>query len=621
MSENTGKTKGSLVSAIQSAQTAVGSALTGGTMAMSGAGGSSESIPLLEDLRSIGKENERNTQTMLDTLRSMLQFDKDVFARERDQSRELRKEKRDAVINAEPAKGISGEDLTGGLGVKGIGAIAALGYFATQLGMNPDILKLPQQLKSIRGMVTFAKGIGSIATFGLGPKIIDDMKAALKATKVNPKSVQQGLDLFDDAVKKKNTGMFGKNGFIRTSYAKTIDSVADSFRSFRTAITENRIFKTIGDNFKEAKTTLQATFKPVKDALTGAGGLFASAKQGGTLAKMIEPLKSIGKTIGKLFLPITLVLGIFDGYTGFMEEYEKEQSFMDGIRGAVTGIVDGFIGSFVRLATGAIGKGLEYLGLENVGKFIADFGEDITKSFKDTVGGLVDIVTGIFTLDKERILQGIGATLGGLGNFLFDIVSLPINTAVNLVKDIFNFGNPDEPFNLKDFFFAEDGPVMSAWNWFKGLFTFDFASFKQKLFDMGTMMKGLAAGGIAAAKAILPGGESPGEAFRRVFQSYTKGNEIEPEPEGDTAVEKIAKASTTDVKGNVTETVFKTDTINNNGGNTGGTTVTVIDSSNKNVNNSQNNASTIVPSTMDTGVDAYHDKAANNGGSWWNPFD
>ena len=129
MSENTGKTRGSLVSAVQSAQLAVGSALTGATGAVSaGVGGSSESIPLLEDLRSIGKENERNTQTMLDTLKSMLQFDKDVFARERDQARELRKEARKG--DGTEAKGIGVADMTGDLGAKGIGAIAALAYFA-----------------------------------------------------------------------------------------------------------------------------------------------------------------------------------------------------------------------------------------------------------------------------------------------------------------------------------------------------------------------------------------------------------------------------------------------------------------------------------------------------------
>ena len=611
MAENEGKSKGSMLAAVQSAQTAVGSALTGGTMAMAGAGasGGADTIPLLEDLRAIGKENERNTQSFMETLKAMFAFDKEKFARERDQARELRKEKKDAVISGEPAKGISGEDLTGGFGAKGLAAIAGLAVFAKQMGMDTDILKLPQQIKSIKGMATFAKGVGSVATLGMGPKVVDDMKAALKATKINPKSVQQSMDLFDDAVKTRSTSFFGKGGILSTSYTKTLDSVADSFKTFKTSITSNRAFVTIADNFKEAKTTLQATFKPVKDALTGSGGLFASAKNGGALAKMIEPLKAIGKTIGKLFLPITLVLGIFDGYTGFMEEYEKEQSFMDGIRGAITGIIDGFIGSFVRLATGAIGKGLEYLGLENVGKFIADFGEDITASFKKTVGGLVDIVTGIFTLDLDRILGGIGATMAGLGNFLFDIVSFPINSAVNFVKDLFGFGNPDEPFNLKDFFFGEEGPIMSAYNYIKDLFTFDFQNFKQKLFNMGTILKGLGAGGIAAAKSILPGGESPGEAFKRVFDSYVKGNEVEPEPlEGDN---QLAKTTATDIEGNTTETVYKTDTINNAGDNTN-TNVTYVDNSNKMATNNAFAKSETYSGPLFTSSDPFFDRYSYN---------
>ena len=611
MAENEGKSKGSMLAAVQSAQTAVGSALTGGTMAMAGAGasGGADTIPLLEDLRAIGKENERNTQSFMETLKAMFAFDKEKFARERDQARELRKEKRDAVISSEPTKGISGEDLTGGFGAKGLAAIAGLAVFAKQMGMDTDILKLPQQVKSIKGMATFAKGVGTVATLGMGPKVVDDMKAALKATKINPKSVQQSMDLFDDAVKTRSTSFFGKGGILSTSYTKTLDSVADSFNTFKKSITTNRVFVTIADNFKEAKTTLQATFKPVKDALTGAGGLFASAKNGGALAQLIEPLKGIGRTIGKLFLPITLVLGIFDGYTGFMEEYEKEQSFMDGIRGAITGIIDGFIGSFVRLATGAIGKGLEYLGLENVGKFIADFGEDITKSFKDTVGGLVDIVTGIFTLDLGRILGGIGTTMEGLGNFLFDIVSFPINSAVNFVKDLFGFGNPDEPFNLKDFFFGEEGPIMSAYNYIKDLFSIDFGSIKQKLFDMGTILKGLGAGGIAAAKSILPGGESPAEAFRRVFNSYTKGNEVEPEPlEGDS---QLAKTTATDIEGNTTETVYKTDTINNAGDNAN-TNVTYVDNSNKMATNNAFAKSETYSGPLFTSSDPFFDRYSYN---------
>ena len=40
---------------------------------------------------------------------------------------------------------------------------------------------------------------------------------------------------------------------------------------------------------------------------------------------------------------------------------------------------------------------------------------------------------------------------------------------------------------------------MSAFNYIKDLFSIDFGSIKQKLFDMGTILKGLGAGGIAVA--------------------------------------------------------------------------------------------------------------------------
>ena len=59
---------------------------------------------------------------------------------------------------------------------------------------------------------------------------------------------------------------------------------------------------------------------------------------------VLKPIQAIGRTIGKLFLPLTIILGIFDGVSGFMKEYENTGSIVDGIRGAVVGIIDGFIG-------------------------------------------------------------------------------------------------------------------------------------------------------------------------------------------------------------------------------------------------------------------------------------
>ena len=81
----------SIVGAIQSGQTAVGSALTGGGAAVMESG--SGAVPLLEDLRSISRENEGNTERLTNVLKQMFAFDKSRFQRERDQQREADKER------------------------------------------------------------------------------------------------------------------------------------------------------------------------------------------------------------------------------------------------------------------------------------------------------------------------------------------------------------------------------------------------------------------------------------------------------------------------------------------------------------------------------------------------
>ena len=130
----------SMVGVIQSGQMAVGSALTGGGGAI--AANDNGALPLLEDLRSISRENESNTQRLTNVLRDMFAFDKNKFARDRDQAREKEKEELKAGEGG-PTTVSQIPDLTGDMGMKGLAAIAGLAFFAKQMGMNTDILKLP----------------------------------------------------------------------------------------------------------------------------------------------------------------------------------------------------------------------------------------------------------------------------------------------------------------------------------------------------------------------------------------------------------------------------------------------------------------------------------------------
>jgi len=591
MAENTGKTTGSMIAAIQSAQKAVGSAITGGAAATVGADNGSLSV--LEDLRSIGRENEKNTQSLLDTMKSMFVFDKEAFRRERDQARELAKEKQIAASNSSiklPTK----EEATGDLKIKGLAALAALAVFAKSIGVE-DVLRLPQQVKNIKGMAAFAKGIGTISTFGLGPRVIDDMKAAVKATKVNPKVLQSATDIGTKGILDKLKSPFKS---ISDSYTKGVNTIAENFNKFKLMITENKFIVTITKTFKEAFASIKAVFMPIINTVKG---LFGT---GGSFAKILDtilgPLKTVGRFIGKLFLPITLILGVIDGVQGFMKEFGETGSIVDGIRGAIVGIVDGFIGSFVRLITGLVGKVLEFFGLDNLGAMVANLGESLTGSFGQALGGIVDVITGIFTLDFDRILGGFGSLFKGAGSFFLTVLTAPIDMAVNFIKDIFGFGDPDKPFSLKDFIIDS---AMGIWNWFKGLFTFDFASFKERLFKIGTMMKALAAGGLAAAGAMLPGGESPGEAFSRRFNEVMGGGSGNTVNEGD----EIKKITTETVQGDTTETTYKTNTINQGTENKGDTYV-YTDNSNKQQSTTNNSKSDTYTGSLSVSQDPYHDR-------------
>jgi len=595
MAENTGKTTGSMIAAIQSAQKAVGSAITGGAAATVGADNGSLSV--LEDLRSIGKENEKNTQSLLDTMRQMFAFDKDAFRRERDQARELAKEKNLAASNSSVALPTKSE-ATGDFGVKGIAALGALALFMKQIGME-DVLRLPQQIKSIRAMATFAKGVGTIATLGFGPTIVSNMRAAIKSISLNPKEIKLLNTNLSGGVKNFFTpiiNIFERMRIQLNLFTKEMRAPMDAFR--KTVNDGRKMLKPIVDSFKAAFANVKAVFMPIINTvkgLFGAGGQFAK-----TLDTILGPLKTVGKFIGRLFLPITLILGVIDGVQGFMKEFGETGSIVDGIRGAIVGIVDGFIGSFVRLITGLVGKVLEFFGLDNLGAMVANLGESLTGSFGQALGGIVDVITGIFTLDFDRILGGFGSLFKGAGSFFLTVLTAPIDMAVNFIKDIFGFGDPDKPFSLKDFIIDS---AMGVWNWFKGLFTFDFASFKERLFKIGTMMKALAAGGLAAAGAMLPGGESPGEAFSRRFNEVMGGGSGNTVNEGD----EIKKITTETVQGDTTETTYKTNTINQ-GTENKGDTIIYTDNSNKQQSTTNNNKSETYTGSLSVGQDSYHDR-------------
>jgi len=603
MASNSGKTQGSMIAAVQAGQTAIGSAITG----MSKASATDmQAADTLEDIREINNDIKKGQDNMVYLLGEMFAFDMEAFRRERDRAREAEKERLKALSNSNSS--IIGGSTTNegdssgpGLTKTMLGGILALAAFAKALNIE-DILRLPQQIKSIKAIATFARGVGTLGTLGFGPAILKNMRAGLMSVRIFPKTIEnmnKALNTrFVNMLRPVRNLFFGAFMQFRLVQLDFMEKI----RTIRTAIQENKLVTFIVNSFKNAFARIAGVFRPIIATIRG---LFAAGTGTAVMAidNIMGPLKAVGRFLSKLFLPITLILGVIDGVTGFMEEYGETGSIVDGIRGAVEGIVDGFIGTLVRLITDLLDMALSYLGLEQLGSFIGEFGEKITADFKAAVGGIVDVVTGIFTLDWERIKKGFGTLFSSTGSFFLNVLTAPIDMAVNFIRDIFGFGGADANFSLIEFVV---GMATKAWDFIKGIFTFDPSRIMGKIFDIAQVIGAITAAGVAAAKAILPGGESPGEAFSRVYNermSGAGGGDIE------VAEKKIKKVTTEDVAGNTTEITYKKDILNSSG-DTNNQGTTVIATNNNQQNNTSTNSAVVQRVPLHTSVDRDYEFAA-----------
>ena len=603
---NTGQTQGSMIAAIQSGQMAVGSAIAGGAGAVSSPA-DIEQTSILETMKEIAIDTRKSIDEMVEIQVARFGFDKDKFRREMDARREAEKERLKARLSGDQSiKLPTKEEATGGFGKLALGGIAALAVFAKALNVD-EILRLPQQLKSIKAMATFAKGVGTIGTLGFGPKILDTMKSAFNSIFIKPADAKATNSQLAKRFKDLFKPVFNIFENIRYQFRLFTMSLRQPMQNLQKAIaTGRKILRPVIATITTAFTTIRATLKPITDTIKG---LFGGSS--GVISKMLAPLKTLGRTIGRLFLPITLILGVIDGVQGFMKEFGETGSILDGIRGAVVGIVDGFIGGLVRLIGSAIEWILGFFGLDNLGKSINEKIGQLMDSFLLAVGGIVDLVMGLFSFDGERIMKGLGSMFSGVGGFFLNLLSAPIDLAINFLKDIFGFGDPDKPFSLKSWLFGGDGEkglIGRIWDSITGIFSLPeggiLSGFVDSIINIGRVIKAIGAAGLAAAGAMLPGGESPGEAFSRKYNEVMSGGSS-----GDVTNTDTTNMNYDNTTGDVTTTNQNTRVINQ--GPPGMAPVTIVNSQPTTVNNQQStSANTINAVNLDTSVDRQYERDA-----------
>ena len=140
---------------------------------------------------------------------------------------------------------------------------------------------------------------------------------------------------------------------------------------------------------------------------------------------------------------------------------------------------------------------------------------------------------------KKSLEEGdsmLVAIIEGVSTALLTLVTLPITLIKNFVAWVAEkLGFEGIAEKLKEFnivTFIKDGVknlVLKAKDFVLGLFDIDFQEVLGKFIDIGksigTVLKAIAKGSIAAVKAAFPGGESPMEAFKRVYAEVSGGQE------------------------------------------------------------------------------------------------
>lgn len=184
-------------------------------------------------------------------------------------------------------------------------------------------------------------------------------------------------------------------GNLTKPFIKAIDFIKDIGSKFSKTFSPKNVpvdeilkpFKAMGVFFKDIGTKLGALF--------GKSGTFG--KVFGVISKGFAPIAkfaaSFGSVLGKLVLPITIIMGIVDTVTGFMEGYDSG-GILGGVMGAIKGLFNGLIMKPLDLLKDAVSWIAGKLGFENFSEMLDSF------SFEDIFSGLVDGV--------QNILESVG---------------------------------------------------------------------------------------------------------------------------------------------------------------------------------------------------------------------
>ena len=348
---------------------------------------------------------------------------------------------------------------------------------------------------SVAGIKTFFSGfVGKLTPTSLG--VVDDIVLGAKNSATSVKSFFTGF----------------KGAFTLTDTAtdllapvtKTISTVKSFFNPFATlnllgggAAAVGKTAETSVDAAKAGVGAIQGIFATVKSFMSPLRlGVVAMDAVVATMQPIIKFAGTLGTVLGKIFMPITILMSVFDLVTGFMDGYDEEGTIIGGMEGGISKMLVGLVGiplDFLKAGIAWLGTKMGF-DMKWLSEFsFSDMISGLVGKIFDGIQGMVDFVKDLFDFSDLSIFEIFGK--------LIDIVFAPLNLAINFVKGLFGFGDPEEPFSLSGLIFDT---AKSIFDWFTGLFDIDIMGLIKSIPGAGKVLSWF---GCGEDEAAVPSGD------------------------------------------------------------------------------------------------------------------
>ena len=201
------------------------------------------------------------------------------------------------------------------------------------------------------------------------------------------KQVVTFVDGIVDTIKSKITRV---GGAIASFFEESVSKFKKYFSFFEDSKI-GQILKSIGTFISDVVGKFVAPFNDAFSALSGDGVVMKIIKSikdffggiGEYFGKFASVFGAVSKIVSKIFVPIQIIMGIFDTVSGAIDGFKKE-GVLGAIQGGITGLINGVFMSFFDLVKDGISWILSAIGFDDAAKFLDSF------TFSDLFASLMD---------------------------------------------------------------------------------------------------------------------------------------------------------------------------------------------------------------------------------------